>query len=140
GAAIGREFSYELLAAVAAKATPDLDHTLQQLTDSGLAFRRGIPPEAHYTFKHALVRDAAYESLLKSRRQALHARIARVLEERFPQTARAQPELVARHCTEAGLVGKAVEYWLKAGRQAVARSATAEAIAQLGRGLELLAG
>src|SRR4029078_12505400 len=94
GAAIGREFSYELIEAVAPRTKGDLDSALQQLPDSGLAFRRGTPPDATYTFKHALVQDAAYDSLLKSRRQALHAKIARVLEEHFPQIKDTRTELL----------------------------------------------
>ena len=93
GAAIGREFSYELIAAVAPMAQAQLDDALARLTDSGLAFRRGTPPDAVYTFKHALVQDAAYDSLLKSRRQELHGKIARVLEEQFPSTKDTEPEL-----------------------------------------------
>ena len=93
-----------------------------------------MPPEASYTFKHALVRDAAHDSLLKAQRQQLHARIARVLEQSFPETAGAEPEVLAQHCTEAGLIEQAVEYWQRAGQQALARSATAEAVAQLTRG------
>ena len=108
GAAIGREFSYELLAAVAPTPKTDLDRALDQLTDSGLAFRRGPPPEATYTFKHALVQDAAYDSLLKSRRQALHATIARVLAEDFPQTTVTEPELLAHHLTAAGQAAAAI--------------------------------
>ena len=95
-------------------------------------------PEHAYTFKHALVRDAAYESLLKTQRQQLHARIARALEEHFPETAEAEPELLARHCAEAGLAEQAVDYRRRAGEHALARSAMAEAAAQLTKGLELL--
>ena len=127
GAAIGREFSHALLAAVADRPEAELRAALDQLVSSELVFRRGTPPEATYSFKHALVQDAAYGTLLKSRRQQLHARIAQVLEEQFPETAEAQPELLAHHCTQAGLVEKAVDYWYKAGRQAMARSATVEA-------------
>jgi predicted ATPase len=102
-------------------------------------FARGEPPEASYTFKHALVRDAAHESLLKTRRRELHARVARALEERFPETAEAEPELLARHCDEAGLAERAVDHWQRAGQRALARSAAAEAVAHLTRGLESLA-
>ena len=124
GAVIGREFSYELLAAVARPCPKtELRAALDQLVASELVFRRGAPPDATYSFKHALVQDAAYQSLLKSRRQQLHARIARVLEERFSEAADAQPELLAHHCTEAGLSEKAVEYWYQAGRLASERSA-----------------
>jgi class 3 adenylate cyclase len=137
-ACIGREFPYELLAAVAPLRQDQLDPALAKLACAELIFRRGTPPEATYTFKHALVQDAAYQSLLKSRRQQLHARISRVFEERFPETAETQPEVAARHCNEAGLIPRAVRYWHKAGRQAVARSALREAVAHLSAGLDAL--
>ena len=140
GAAIGREFSHELLAAVAPLGDNKLRDALAQLAEAELVFRRGAPPEASYVFKHALVRDAAYQSLLKSRRQQLHARIAQVLEERFPETVETEPELLAQHCAEAGLAERAVDYWHKAGQRALARSAMAEAVAQLTKGLEVLNG
>ena len=105
---------------------------------AGLVFRRGAPPDASYTFKHALVQDAAYRSLLRSRRQQLHARIARAIEERFPEVVSAQPELVAHHLTHAGLVEQAIAYWQKAGELASARSALAEAVAHLTQALDLL--
>ena len=139
-ACIGREFAYPLLAAVSPLPEPGLRAALDRLAAAELVFNRGEPPEASYAFKHALVREAAHESLLKSRRQQLHARIARALEERWPETVKAEPELLAQHCAEAGLVEHAVEYRRRAGQQALARSATAEAVAQLSRGLELLAG
>jgi predicted ATPase len=139
-ACLGREFSYELLAAVAPLDAATLQDALHELTQAELVFGEGKPPDAKYLFKHALVRDAAYESLLKGRRQALHARIAAALEKRFLDIARAQPELVAHHCTAAGLTEKAVEYWSKAGQSAIERSAMAEAVVQLKKGLELLAG
>ena len=104
-----------------------------------LIFRRGTPPDAEYTFKHALVQDAAYSTLLRSRRQQIHQRVATILESEFPEVANAQPQLLAQHCAEAGLTEKAITYWLKAGQQAVARSAMNEAVAQLRKGLELLA-
>jgi len=104
-----------------------------------LIFRRGTPPEAEYTFKHALVQDAAYGTLLRSRRQHLHAHIATTLEDQFPEIVAAQPALLARHCAEAGLAEKAVGYWLKAGQQAMARSATTEAVTQFRKGLDALA-
>ena len=138
GAAIGREFSHALLAAVADRPEPELQAALDQLVSSELVFRRGAPPEATYSFKHALVQDAAYGTLLKSRRQQLHTRIAQVLEEQFPDLTDAQPELLANHCTEAGLIGAAVQYWQRAGQQAIARSAMAEATAQLTKGIALL--
>ncbi|MGH6912469.1 MAG: AAA family ATPase, partial [Geminicoccales bacterium] len=136
GAAIGREFSYQLLAAVAPLAERNLQEVLQQLIDAELVFRRGSPPEATYSFKHALVQEAAYGSLLRSRRQQLHARIATVLE---PQDG-VEPELLAHHYTHAGLAERAVDYWQKAGQRASARSAAAEAVGHLTRGLECLTG
>jgi predicted ATPase len=131
GAAIGREFSYEILAAVTPTPKPDLDRALDQLTESGLAFRRGTPPDAHYTFKHALVQDAAYDSLLKSRRQELHATIARVLATDFPQTTASEPELLAHHLTAAGQATAAIPFWQQAGTLALKRLALKEAIAHL---------
>jgi len=138
GATIGREFSHALLAAVTDRPEAELHIALDQLVSSELVFRRGAPPEATYSFKHALVQDAAYGTLLKSRRQQLHARIAKVLEDQFPETADAQPELLAHHCTQAGLIQTAVQYWHNAGQQAIARSAMAEAIAQSTKGIALL--
>jgi len=138
GAAIGREFSYSLLRALVGRDETALKHALAQLEQAELVFRRGEPPEAVYSFKHVLVRDAAYESLLKSRRQQLHGQIARTLEERFADIVASQPEIVAHHFTEAGLVEPAIDYWLKAGQQAARRSANAEALNHLARGLELL--
>jgi tetratricopeptide (TPR) repeat protein len=138
GAAIGREFSYYLLSVLVGRDETALKSALAQLEQAGLVFRRGEPPEAVYNFKHVLVRDAAYQSLLKSRRQQLHGQIARVLEKRFVDVVVTQPEIVAHHFTEAGLAKLAIDYWLKAGQQAVRRSANAEAINHLARGLELL--
>jgi predicted ATPase len=137
GAAIGRDFSYSLLRAVVGRDETALKHALAQLEQAELVFRRGEPPEAVYSFKHALVRDAAYESLLKSRRQQLHGQIARTLEQGFAHVVASQPEIAAHHFTEAGLVEPAIDYWLKAGQHA-ARSANAEALHHLARGLELL--
>ena len=131
GACIGREFDHELLAAVVSMPEAELAAALDRLVAAELVFRRGLPPAATYVFKHALVRDAAYESLLKRRRQELHARIATSIEALFPQLVEAQPELVARHFGEAGLAEKAIPYWLRAGRLAAARSANMEAIAHL---------
>ena len=116
----------------------ELDSPLNQLTESGLAFRRGTPPEAHYTFKHALVQDAAYDSLLKTRRRALHAKIARVLEEHFPTTKDTEPELLAHHLTAAGETETAIGYWQKAGELAIKRLALKEAISHLNQGMELI--
>src|SRR5690349_7056733 len=110
----------------------------RELVRAELIFREGTPPDAEYTFKHALVQDAAYSTLLRSRRQPIHARIATALESRFPDLVATQPAILAQHCTEAGLHEKAVNYRLKAGQQAVARSAMAEAVAQLQKGLDLL--
>jgi len=140
GAAIGREFGFGLLASVSDLPEPQLCEALDRLTNAGLLFVRGTPPDSSYIFKHALVQDAAYAILLRGRCQRLHARIAATLEDRFPEFVLAQPALLAQHCTAAGFAEKAVAYWLKAGRQALARSATAEAVAQLRKGLEVLAG
>ncbi|MGD9507233.1 MAG: AAA family ATPase [Geminicoccaceae bacterium] len=140
GAVIGREFSYDLLAAVAPFPEDELPEALAQLCRSQLVFGRGTPPGATYVFKHALVQDAAYGTLLRGRRQHLHARIAGTLEERFPKAATSRPELLAHHFTEAGSAETAIGYWLKAAHLALARSATAEAIAQLNKGLALLDG
>jgi class 3 adenylate cyclase/tetratricopeptide (TPR) repeat protein len=138
GAAIGREFPYALVRALVGRDETALKHALDQLEQTGLVFRRGEPPEAVYSFKHALVRDAAYESLLKSRRQQLHGQIARALEQKFADIVASQPEVVAHHFTEAGVVEPAIDYWLKAGQQAARRSANAEALNHLARGFELL--
>jgi class 3 adenylate cyclase/tetratricopeptide (TPR) repeat protein len=138
GAALGRQFSHELIAAVAPMPSAQLDDALVQLVNAELIYRRGTPPNAEYTFKHALVQDAAYGTLLRSRRRQLHAHIAATLEARFPDIAAAQPALLARHCAEAGLAETAVEHWLAAGRQAWGRSMLAEAVALLRRGLALV--
>jgi predicted ATPase/class 3 adenylate cyclase len=140
GAVIGREFSRALLAAVADRREADLEVALEQLVQAELIFRRGSPPEATYSFKHALVQDAAYGTLLKSRRQHLHARIAGVLEEQFPGQARAQPELLAQHFSQAGLRQQAISYWQRAGESASARSAQAEAARHFKNALEQLEG
>jgi len=137
GAAIGREFSYSLMRQLVGRDDAALKHALAQLEHAELVFRRGEPPEANYTFKHALVRDAAYESLLKSRRQQLHGQIAHAFEDRFPEILASQPEIVAHHFTEAGLVEPAIDYWLKAGNLALSRSANAEAVKHLRQGIEL---
>ena len=138
GSVIGREFSYELIHAVAPRTSAELDQALSQLTDSGLASRRGTPPEAHYTFKHALVQDAAYDSLLKSRRRELHGKIARVLEESFPASKDAKPELLAHHFGAAGMAQVAIDYWLRAAKRAADRSTYREALDQLDAGTTLL--
>jgi class 3 adenylate cyclase/tetratricopeptide (TPR) repeat protein len=138
GAVIGREFAYELLALVADRSDTDLRATLDLLGEAGLVFRRGVPPKATLLFKHALVRDAAYSSLLRSQRQELHARIAATLEDQFPDVAAMQPELLAQHCLEAGWIEKATVYWLKAGKRAAERSATSESVTHFTKGIEAL--
>jgi hypothetical protein len=139
GAAIGRAFSHELIAAVAPIPRTQFDASLVQLCESGLAFRRGSPPDAVYTFKHALVQDAAYDSLLKGRRQELHAKIARVIEQRFPNIKITEPEVLAHHFTAAGLAEAAIPLWQAAGELALKRMALIEAISHLNQGLELVA-
>jgi predicted ATPase len=131
GAVIGREFSHVLLAAVAGKPEAELNSALDRLVAAGLLFRQGVPPHASYLFKHALVQDAAYGTLLREPRHALHARIAQTLENEFAEIAESQPELLARHCTEAGLIEKAVGLWGKAGQRSLERSALIEAVEQL---------
>ena len=138
GAAIGRAFSYELIAAVAPMSQVQLEDALAQLTESGLAFRRGTPPDAIYTFKHALVQDAAYDSLLKRSRQTLHGKIARVIEERFPNVKINEPEVLAHHLTAAGLAENAIPLWQAGGDLALKRMALAEAVSHLNQGLELI--
>jgi class 3 adenylate cyclase/predicted ATPase len=138
GAALGRQFTHDLISAVAPMARQSLDDALTQLVNTELVFQCGSPPDAEYTFKHALVQDAAYSTLLHSRRLQLHARITDVLEEQFPEIADTQPEVLARHCAEAGLVEKAVGYWLKSGQRTIARWELIEAAAQLRNGLDLL--
>jgi tetratricopeptide (TPR) repeat protein len=138
GAAIGREFSRALIAAVSAQAPTDLDVALERLTASGLISRRGTPPDESYSFKHALVQDAAYFTMLKSRRRQLHSSIAKVLVEQFPTMAESLPEVVARHFTEAGRVGEAIEYWVRAGRLSHARWANREAVKFFQKALHIL--
>ena len=138
GAAIGREFSHGLLAAVVRKPDAELNAALDRLVAAGLLFRQGEPPQAAYLFKHALVQDAAYGTLLREPRRTLHARIAETLESQFPDIAEAQPELLARHCTEAGLLEKAARLWGKAAQRSFARSALIEATEQLTRALALI--
>ena len=139
GAAIGREFSHALLAAVMRKPEGELGSALDRLIAAGLLFRQGVPPHATYLFKHALVQDAAYGTLLREPRRALHARIAETLESQFAEVAENQPELLARHCNEAGLIEKAAGLWGKARQRSLARSALVEGVAQLTRALEQLA-
>ncbi len=139
GAAIGREFSHALLAAVVRQPEAEIQSALDRLIAAGLLFRQGVPPHATYLFKHALVQDAAYGTLLREPRRALHARIAETLETQFAEIAENQPELLARHCTEAGLIEKAAALWGKAGQRSLARSALVEAAAQLTRALDQIA-
>lgn len=139
GACIGREFSYELIAALAALNEHELQRRLDQLVATELVFRRGSPPDAIYSFKHALVRDTAYQSLLKSRRRELHRRIAQVFEELAPHVVLAQPELLAHHLTEAGELPQAVVFWHRAAEHATERAANAEAVGHLAKALDLLA-
>jgi class 3 adenylate cyclase/predicted ATPase len=139
GAAIGREFSHALLAAVARKPEAELGAALDRLIAAGLLFRQGVPPHANYLFKHALVQDAAYGTLLREPRRALHARIAETLEIQFAEIAESKPELLARHCTKAGLIEKAAVLWGKAGQRSLARSALVEAAEQLTRALAQIA-
>lgn len=139
GAVIGREFSYELICHVAPTDEKSLKDALTQLTASGLIYRTGNPPQATYCFKHALVRDVAYQSLLKVSRQQHHKRIAQVLEERFPRTAEIRPEILAQHYSEAGQIERAIDYWRRAGHLAAERSANVEAATNYERCLQLLA-
>jgi class 3 adenylate cyclase/tetratricopeptide (TPR) repeat protein len=137
-AALGRQFSHELISAIAGMPQRQVDDALGQLVRAELIFRRGVPPDAEYTFKHALVQDAAYSTLLRGRRQQLHTHISAMLERQFPEIAKTRPEILARHCTEAGLIDKAVGYWIKAARETRARHALVEATLQARKGLALL--
>jgi predicted ATPase len=128
GAAIGREFSYRLLAAVAPVSGPSLQTALAHLAACELIFVRGEPPDSTYIFRHALVRDAAYATMVRSKCQQLHSRIADALMESFPETVETQPELIAHHLAQAGLTEKAIEYFRKAARHAIERSANGEAV------------
>jgi class 3 adenylate cyclase/predicted ATPase len=134
-AVIGRQFAYDLLAMVSQLDAATLQRELGRLVEAEIVYQRGLPPQASYLFKHALIQDAAYQSLLKSTRQQYHQRIAHVLEEQFPETAEAQPELLAHHYTEAGLDEQAGGYWKQAGQKAIQRSANVEAIDHLKKGL-----
>jgi class 3 adenylate cyclase/predicted ATPase len=140
GAAIGREFSHALLAAVMRKPEGELRSGLDRLIAAGLLFRQGAPPHATYLFKHALVQDAAYGTLLRQPRRALHARVAETLESQFAEIAESQPEIPARHCTEAGLIERAADLWGRAGLRSLDRSALVEASEQLTRALAHIAG
>jgi len=139
GAVLGREFSYELIEPVAQRSQAELQTALARLAEAGLLFARGAPPHTSYLFKHALVQDAAYGTLLRSRRQELHARVASVLEQHFADLVERQPELLAHHLTGAGNAERAVAQWLMAGRHAASRSAHTEAVAYFGRSLAMLA-
>lgn len=139
GAAIGREFSYELISAVAPQADAELEDLLERLTASGLAFRKGTVPEATYTFKHALVQEVAYKSLLKRDWPRLHTKIAKKIEERFPNIKNTEPEMLAHHYTQAGRFEQAAAYWVRAGQNALTRMALTEAIAHLEAGLRVIA-
>jgi class 3 adenylate cyclase/predicted ATPase len=139
GAAIGRELSHALLAAVVGKPEAELGSALDRLVAAGLLFRQGMPPQASYLFKHALVQDAAYGTLLREPRRSLHARIAEAIESQFAETAESRPEILARHCTEAGLIEKAAGLWGNAGQRSLERSALAEAAAQFTRALSQIA-
>jgi len=138
GAVLGREFSYELIQPVVRRSDAELQAALARLTDAGLLFCRGAPPHASYLFKHALVQDAAYSTLLRVKRQELHAGVAAALEKDFADLVERQPELLAHHLTAAGDAERAIRQWLKAGQHAVARSTYHEAIAHLERGIGLL--
>jgi len=139
GAALGREFSHALLAAVVRKSEAELGLALDRLITAGLLFRQGEPPHATYLFKHALVQDVAYGTLLREPRRTLHARVAETFESQFAEIAERQPELLARHSTEAGLIEKAVAFWGKAGQRSLERSALVEAVGQLTRALAQIA-
>jgi class 3 adenylate cyclase len=138
GAVIGRRFSYQLLAAIAALPPAELRQRLRDLTHSGLAERRGLPPDSTYLFKHALIRDAAYDSLLKREREGLHGQIATVLQERFPELRASEPELLAYHLTESGATAEAIPLWAAAGQRAASRAAHVEAVGHLKTALQLL--
>jgi predicted ATPase len=135
-AVIGRKFSYPLLQAMAGIEDAALQASLERLAEADILLVQGFPPEADYRFKHTLMQDAAYENLLKSRRQVLHRRVGEALRDRFAATAEAEPELLAHHFTQAGLTEPAIEWWGKAGQRSLARSALVEAAAQFTRALD----
>jgi class 3 adenylate cyclase/predicted ATPase len=137
---IGRTFSYEILRAVAPLEETPLRHALRRLTAAEIVYQQGLPPRSTYSFKHALIQDAAYDSLLRSARRRYHLALAQTLEDAFPEIVETQPEVVARHYSEASCPEPAVDYWLRAAERAIARSANAEAIAHLRRGLEIVSG
>jgi class 3 adenylate cyclase/predicted ATPase len=138
GATIGREFSYELMAIIAQRPEPELQVTLGRLVEAGIVFQRGAPPRSNFLFKHGLLQDAAYSTLLRGPRRSLHARIAQAVEEMFPEIAASQPELIARHRTEAGLGKPATIYWQRAGELALRRSAGSEALNHFSSALRIL--
>lgn len=138
GAVLGREFSYDMILALTSTSPAELESRLAQLVEAELLYHRGRPPRAKYFFKHALIRDAAYASLLKSKRQHVHQRIAQLIEEQFPEVVERQPELVARHYSDAGSTEKAIAYWHRAGERATQRSANAEAVSHFERALGLV--
>jgi predicted ATPase len=138
GATLGREFPYALLQAVSPWDEDTVQRGLQQLVEAEFLYQQGLPPQATYLFKHALIQDAAYQSLPKSTRQQYHQHIAQVLEARFPDICETQPELLAQHYTEAGVLAEAIPYWQRAGERAMQRSANVEAISHLTKGLEVL--
>jgi class 3 adenylate cyclase/predicted ATPase len=137
GSVIGRGFSYGLLRMLTGMEDAALQAALEQLAEADILLVQGFPPDSNYHFKHALIQDAAYENLLKSRRQGLHRRVAEVLRDRFPDTATSEPEVLAHHFTQAALVDAAIEWWGKAGEQALRRSAFQEAISHLGKAIEM---
>jgi predicted ATPase len=139
GAVIGRDFSYPLIRAVAEMEDPVLQTALERLAEADILMLQGLPPESEYRFKHALIQDAAYENLLKSRRQVLHRRVGEVLRDQFAGSAAAEPELLAHHFTQAGLIEAAIEWWGKAGQQSLEKSAFLEAAEQLTRALNQIA-
>ena len=139
GAVIGRGFSYALLCAVAGMEDAQLQMALERLAEADILLVQGLPPESEYRFKHALIQDAAYENLLKSRRQVLHRRVAEALRDKFAASAATEPELLAHHFTQAGMTEVAIEWWGKAGQRSLERSALVEAEAQLTRALDLIA-
>ena len=136
---IGRDFSYALVRAVAGMDDATLQAALDRLAEADILLVQGLPPQSEYRFKHALIQDAAYENLLKSRRQVLHRRIGEVLRDQFAVAAAAEPELLAHHFSQAGLPEAAIEWWGKAGQRSLERSALVEAVAQLNRALDLIA-
>src|SRR5437773_4643535 len=138
GAVLGREFAYDLLQAVSPMDELTLQQGLAQLVVAELVYQRGLPPRSRYIFKHALIQDTAYQSLLRSTRQQYHQRIAQVLVEQFPETAETQPELLAHHYMEAGHHEQAIHYWQKAGHQAIAQSAHREEVVCFERALDAL--